>query len=316
MSKPKPETLDQEPDAAAPKGGGSPAHAFGAARLNPLGDLHALHNLGQHLARSMKPLFEPLLRRPTKIVAEPLAIKPFDDYLDERAAGLASYTLVAMPPLGGQALIVLEGAFILEMLDLFFGGTGALPAVLPNEFTPAAEAIAARCAEGLCARLEPAWSPIAEIAFAPQRSETSPAMLAHLEGDEQVVVGRFLLSLSENRQTMIDIVYPVAALKPIAPSLGAKTKPKRGGGDPVWLGGLTRAVMNVKLPVRSVLAEPVIPLQQLMNLKAGDIIPISFGPEIPLLVADNKFARGAIGAANGRAAIRVNRIEQLDEDQK
>jgi flagellar motor switch protein FliM len=72
--------------------------------------------------------------------------------------------------------------------------------------------------------------------------------------------------------------------------------------------------MNVKLPVRSVLAEPVIPLAQLMTLKPGDIIPISFGPEIPLLVSNNRFARGAVGASNGRAAIRVHRIEPLDDE--
>lgn len=315
MSKAKTETLEQEPGPAAPKGGAGRAHAFGAAKANPLGDLHALQNLGQHLGRSMKSVFEPLLRRQPKIAAEPVAIKTFDDYLADRDASLASFTLVAMPPLAGQALIVLDGAFILEMLDLFFGGTGALPNPLPSEFTPAAEAIVARCAQGLCTQLEPAWSPIAEIGFSAGRSETNPALLSHVDGGDKVVVQRFMLSLSENRQTPVDIVYPVAALKPIAPSLGAKVQAKRGA-DPAWLGGLTRAVMNVKLPVRSVLAEPVIPLQQLMNLKPGDIIPISFGPEIPLLVADNKFARGAVGAANGRAAIRVNRIEQLDEDKK
>lgn len=315
MANTKTDTLEQKPGSAAQKGGAAPAHAFGGAKPNPLGDLQALQHLGQHLARSMKTVFEPLLRRQPKIAAEPVAIKRFDDYLADRDAGLAIHTLVTMAPLGGQALIVLDGAFILEMLDLFFGGTGALPNPMPIEFTPAAEAIAARANEGLCVQLGAAWGAVAEIEFRAGRSETNPAMLPSPDGDELVVVSRFILSLSENRHTPIDIVYPVAALKPIAPSLGAKVQAKRGG-DPAWLGGLTRAVMNVRLPVRSVLAEPVIPLAQLMSLKPGDIIPISFGPEIPLLVADNKFARGAVGAANGRAAIRVNRIEQLDEDQK
>lgn len=89
---------------------------------------------------------------------------------------------------------------------------------------------------------------------------------------------------------------------------------RRQAEDPSWTNNLMRAAMNVKLPVRSVLAEPVIPLTQLMTLKPGDIIPISFGPEIPLMVTNRRFARGAVGASNGRAAIRVHRIEPLEDE--
>lgn len=316
MARTKTETLDEEPGSAAPGGGARRAHVLGGTSARPLGDLHALEHLGQHLARALKGGFEPLLRRPTKVVAEPLGIKSFDDYLAARDGALGSFTFVAMAPLSGQALIVLDGAFVLEMVDLFFGGKGSVPHPLPAEFTPTADAIAARTVDLLCGQLGAAWGAIAEIEFRRGRSETNPAMLSGLDGEDAVVVARFTLELGEDRHTPVDILYPVSALKPIAASLGAKVQSKRGGADPAWLGGLTRAVMNVKLPVRSVLAEPVIPLAQLMNLKAGDIIPISFGPEIPLLVANNKFARGAVGAANGRAAIRVNRIEQLDEDQQ
>ncbi len=90
---------------------------------------------------------------------------------------------------------------------------------------------------------------------------------------------------------------------------------RRSDGDPVWQSGLTRAVMDVPFAVRSVLAEPVVPLSLLMDLKPGDVIPIDLGHEIPLLVAANRFACGTMGHANGRAAIRLDRIDDLsDED--
>ena len=89
---------------------------------------------------------------------------------------------------------------------------------------------------------------------------------------------------------------------------------RQAAADPTWMNNLTRAVMNVKLPVRSVLAEQRVPLAQLMALQPGDIIPISFGPEIPLLVANQRFARGAVGASNGRAALRLNCIEPIEDE--
>ena len=306
--------LDEELITVEKAAGAQHAHALGGATPSALGDLNAVQHMGSHLARGMRGVFEPLLRRQPRIAAEPVATKSFDAYLDERGPGLSSITLVSMAPLNGQAMIVLDGALVLEMVDLFFGGTGTVPDPMPGEFTPTAEAMIGRATAALAEHMATAGNAVAEIDFRAGRSESNPAMLSHIDGEERVVVTRFTMALGEGRSSTVDILYPVKALKPIAGVLGAKVQSRRGGGDPAWLGGLTRAVMNVKLPVRSVLAEPVIPLAKLMALQAGDIIPISFGPEVPLLVAENRFARGAGGAANGRAAIRVNRIEQYDDE--
>lgn len=295
----------------------TPRHAAvlgGAGPRNALGDLHALQTLSGHFARSLRHLLEPMLRRPVRIAAEPLSIVRLDAYLDARGDALAAYALITMPPLAGHAVAVIDGPMVFELLDLFYGGTGQVPSPLPAELPASAEAIIRRIGRGIAERLAATWGEVAQIAFAFERFETNPVMIPDMEGEDRVVVTRFAIALAESRSAAIDILYPAAALKPVAGALGARVKGKRGG-DPAWFSGLTRAVMEVKLPVRSVLAEPVIQLSRLVALKPGDIIPISFGPEIPLFVADNRFARGSVGAANGRAALRIARIETLpDED--
>jgi flagellar motor switch protein FliM len=290
------------------------APVLGSASANPLGDLQALGQVNQHLARALRTLFEPLLRQAVKVSAEPVAVERFDAYLTARGATLSSVTMIGMAPLSGQAMLVLDGALTFRMVDLYFGGPGIAPNPMPAEFTPTAEAMIARVAAGFAERLSGAWGQLAEIAFQPGRTETNPAMLSHIDGEDRMVRTRFLLTVGEARPIEIDLLYPAASLKPIASILSSKVQSRRQAVDPAWTGDLARAVMNVKLPVRSVLAEPVIPLAQLMTLKPGDIIPISFGPEIPLLVSNNRFARGAVGASNGRAAIRVHRIEPLDDE--
>ncbi|HSX53846.1 MAG TPA: FliM/FliN family flagellar motor switch protein, partial [Sphingomonas sp.] len=109
----------------------------------------------------------------------------------------------------------------------------------------------------------------------------------------------------------IDILYPVAALKPYTPSLTAKVIGGEPEPEPEWRNGLTRAAMALRLPVRSVLAEPVVPLSMLMALKAGDVIPISFGPDVPVMVNRQQIGAGTVGTANGQAAIRLTRFESL-----
>jgi flagellar motor switch protein FliM len=279
-----------------------------------MGDLNALTLVNQRIARSLRMLFEPLLRQPVKVAPDPIATERWDDYVEKRGGALASVSLVAMPPLSGQAMLVLDGGFIFRLVDIYFGGPGLVPSPLPAEFTASAETMIGRVARGFVERLAGGWSELAEIDFQLGKTETNIEMVTAVDHDDRVVVTRFILSFGEGKQVPLDLLYPAASLKPIAPILSAKAPARRQAADPVWMNNLARAVMNVKLPVRSVLAEQRVPLSQLMAIKPGDIIPISFGPEIPLLVANNRFARGAVGASNGRAAIRVNRIEPIEDE--
>lgn len=306
---------DEPRSRARPKRAGQ-VHALGAATVNPLGDLNALNHVNQRLARALRGLFEPLLRNGVRVVADGIEIKRFDDYHDGRGPGLSSTTLVSMAPLSGQAMVVLDGQLVFELVDLYFGGPGRAPEPMPGEFTPTADAMISRLSTGVVDRLAEAWRELAEIEFRAGRVESNPAMLSHIEGEDRVVLTRFTLLITDTRAATVDILYPAASLKPIASILSSKVQSRRGGADPAWLAALTRATMGVKLPVRSVLAEPVIPLSKLMALKPGDVIPISFGPEIPLLVAGKTFARGAVGAANGRAAIRLNRLEPIEDEEQ
>jgi flagellar motor switch protein FliM len=311
------ENASTSPDmGSAPKARGPAQHApaLGSASANPLGDLQALAQVNQRLARALRTLFEPMLRQTVTVAAEAVAVERFDAYLAQRNTDLSSVTLIGMAPLSGQAMLVLDGALTFRLVDVYFGGPGLAPNPMPTEFTATAEAMIARVACGFTDRLGGAWAELAEIAFQIGRTEANPAMLSSISDEDRVVRTRFQLTIGESRPVSIDLLYPAASLKPISAILSSKVQSRRQAEDPAWQSRLTRAIMGVKLPVRSVLAEPMIPLAQLMSLKAGDIIPISFGPEIPLLVSNNRFARGAVGASNGRAAIRVHRIEPIEDE--
>jgi flagellar motor switch protein FliM len=291
---------------------------LGAANLNPFGDLHTLQHLSARLARGLRAVFEPLLRKECRSFAEPLVVQRFADYRAERPDGLTAWLPLAMTQgagqAGGQAMMVLDGRFVLEVLDLFFGGTGATPNELQAEFTPAAEAMIARMGALIADPLKTAWEPLARIDFVPGHVEANPAMIQGLDGDDAVIVTRFGIAAGTAKPVFVDIVYPVAALKPHTPSLIGKVHAKTAAPDPAWRNGLTRAVMGVKFPVRSVLAEPTVPLSLLMNLKAGDVIPISFGPEVPVMVGGDQLGFGTVGTSNGKAAIRLNSISHMVED--
>ncbi len=288
--------------------------SLGVANLNPFGDLHTLQHLSARLARSLRGVFEPLLRRNLRTWAEPLVVQRFADYTAERHEGLTAWLPLAIAPGDSRALMVVDGGFVLEALDLFFGGPGERPKTLPGEFTPAAEAMIRRLGAMIAEPLHAAWEPVARLAFSPLNPEASPAMLQGLDGDDAMIVTRFGIAGSEGEPVHVDIVYPVAALKPHAPSLTGKVVGRTVSAEPKWRNGLTKAAMNVRFPVRSVLAEPVIPLARLMELKVGDVVPVSFGADVPVMVGNDRLGSGTVGTSNGKAAIRITRLERLDEE--
>lgn len=289
-----------------PRAAAAHASALGGANLNPFGDLHTLQHLSARLARSLRGVFEPLLRQEVRLWAEPLVVQRFTDYRAERPEGLTGWVPLMMTPGNGQALMVVDGKFALELLDLFFGGTGAAPHDMPSEFSPAAEAMLGRLAGIVAAPMTASWEPLAKVSFLPGRVEANPSMIAGLDGDDPMVITRFGIGKQHGKPVFIDIVYPVQSLKPYTPSLTGKVL--GAAPDPAWQNGLAKAVMTVTFPVRSVLAEPVISLAKLMELKEGDVIPITVAADVPVMVANGRLGTGTVGTSNGRAAIKLNSL--------
>lgn len=282
---------------------------LGAARLNPFGDLHTLQHLSARLARALKGVWEPLLRQEVRSWAEPLSVQRFADHRAERPDTLTAWLPMAMSggPQPGTALVVFDGRWVLEVMDLFFGGTGAAPAIVPAAFSPAAEAMIARLGQSLAGPMATAWEPLAPLRFQPGHPEIAPALIGGIDADDAAIVTRFGLSAAGAKPVFVDLLYPVAALKPHAATLTGKVLDK-ADADPAWRGGLTRSVMQVRFPVRSVLAEPVVSLSMLMALKPGDVIPIDVTADVPVMVGRDRLGCGTVGASNGRAAIKLTSL--------
>lgn len=285
---------------------GAGASLLGQSKPHPFGDLHTLQHLGSRLSRSLRVVLENYLRGEVRCWPEPLAVQRLSDRRAERGNRLTAWLPLAMD--GRPALVVLDGEFILRMLDLFFGGTGFAPEGA-TEFSPAAEALVSRLGADVAEALEAAWEPLGRVAVSVGNVEINPALINGLEPDETMIATRFGITHDESQPVFLDVLYPVATLKPHGQALTAKVVAKPVEVDASWQTELARAAMTVRLPVRSVLAEPRVSLAKLMDLKAGDVIPIAFNNDVPIHIGRTRIGTGTVGTANGHAAIRVTKLE-------
>ena len=77
---------------------GTHAASLGVANLNPFGDLHTLQHLSTRIARSLRGVFEPILRTSVRSWVEPLVVQRFADYTAERGSGLTGWLPLAIEP--------------------------------------------------------------------------------------------------------------------------------------------------------------------------------------------------------------------------
>jgi flagellar motor switch protein FliM len=280
---------------------------FGVA-TERVGELHAFQLLNERLAKGLRAILHPMLRIEPRVSAEAAVIRRLDVLLDSYDGGFLSYSRVRMDPLRGQGLIVLDPGFVGLLVDAFFGGRGQAPARMDSEFTPVEQRIIQRFVGNMVEAASRAWNDVAPLRLELIGSDADPQLAAIVAADESVVLTRFNVQIAGSATRTIDLVYPLQALKPVLGALGARVKAEERADDAAWRDRLLRALLDVSLPVRSVLAEPSISVGDLMSLGAGDVLPIQAPEAVPLLVDRTPFCTGAIGEVNGRVALRVDSL--------
>lgn len=278
--------------------------ALGSEAGRELGDLHAFTLLNERLVKGLKLLFQPLLRVQPRISPAVVELRTFDAWLASLPPFL-SLNLARIDPLGASGLIAFEPELVGSLVDAWFGGKGTPPAKRASEFTPAEE----RTIQSLTAKmhhaLADAWAEVAPLKFVAVGHECQPHFAAVLEDRDEVLVTRFSITMPSGAVSSIDIVYPLQALKPLMASLRSKVIEGPATVDSAWGRRLQESVLEIELPVRSVLAEPVLPLGDVLALRVGDILPIQVPEVVRLLVDRTPFRQGALGEAGGTAAVMI-----------
>lgn len=294
------------PPVAAPE----PADAKASLLLRKAADSYAfpaLDSVANQFARSLRDLIRALGAPAIQIERAAAEQMSFADW--SASAAPAVFWRYHAPPLKGPVLLAAARPLILQLVDIFYGGKGQLAAER-EELTDAEDRFAARLGRDIGLQLAAAWRD--KLAIEPELDcvTCDPAKLSAVRADDELFVQRFTLRGAPFEGRTIVCAYPVAALRGVAGADVVLETQGASDANPAWTGALNKALRDVRLPVRSVLARPEISLVKLLSLEVGDIIPLAMPRHVPVTVAGRSFAFGSIGEANGNAAIMIEHIEK------
>lgn len=267
----------------------------------------ALDATANQFSRSLRDLIRALGAPSIQVERERSVQMHFLEWLHD--ATPAIYWRFHVPALKGPLMIAGSRHLVLQLVDIFYGGKGQLVKDR-DDLTDAEERFAARLGRDMALQLAAAWRDKIQLEPELDIVTADPSKLTPPRGGDDLVVQRFTIKGAPLDGRTIICAYPLAAMRGIAAAEPIIEPFAEASKDPVWSATLNKAVRNVRLPVRSVLARPEIPLVKLMALEVGDIIPLTIPRHVPVTVAGRRFATGSIGEANGNAAILIEHIEE------
>lgn len=217
-------------------------------------------------------------------------------------------SVLRMGNLRGSALFVIETKLAYALIDSFFGGDDRpYTKVEGKDFTPIELSIVKKVVELAIKDLEDAWESVEVIDCSFVRTEINPQFVGIVPPTDVVIASTFDVELEKASGTMT-LVMPYASIEPIKQKLSSGFQVEADQTDKkIWTQIISEALRDVNVDVKVNLGESNITIEDLMELKVGDIIPLSQGAskELPVFVEGVPKFKGFYGVSHGSVAMKV-----------
>ena len=295
-----------------PEPGGVQSFNFATQERIIRGRLPTLEMINERFARHFRIGLFNMLRRSPVVEIRGLEMVKFSEYVQSLYVP-TNLNLTRIRPWSGTALLVMEPRLVFTVVDNFFGGDGRYPAKIEGrEFTPTEMRVIQLVLKQAYADQREAWSPVMPLEFEHIQSEVNPQFANIVSPSEIVVVSKFNIEL-DGGEGELHMVLPYSMIEPYREQLDAGIQSDRGGRDERFGRSLREQVKLAEVELGSVLAQPRITLRQLMQLKAGDVIPIEMPREIDLCVEDLPVFHGQFGVSRGNNAVKIIDFIEAEE---
>ncbi len=261
------------------------------------GRMPTLELVNERFARHMRISLFNMMRRTAEVSINGVQMLKFGEYVHSLFVP-TSLNMVRFRPLKGTALITMEARLVFILVENFFGGDGRYHAKIEGrEFTPTERRIIQMLLKLVFEDYKEAWAPVMDVEFEYLDSEVNPAMANIVSPTEVIVVSSFHIELDGGGGDF-HVAMPYSMLEPIRELLDAGVQSDKGDTDLRWSKALRDEIMDVSVGLRAKLLDLDLPLHKLMDLKAGDVIPVEMPESLLVFVEGLPSFRAKMGRSS------------------
>lgn len=268
--------------------------------------IRSIYRIHENYARLLTTFFSAQLRTYVNISVASVDQLPYEEFI-RSIPNMTILNVYSLSPLEGRIILEVNPNIAYAMMDRQLGGQGSGDYSVDN-LTEIETLLISQLFEKSSPNLKEAWSSIVDIDPVLEEFEINPQFLQLVSPNETVVVVSLNTKIGEV-SGMMNICIPHIVLEPIIPKLTAHYWMQTGAKerDPETYAKLTTLVQDVNVNATVILGRTVITLQQLLNLKLGDVITLdqSINESLTLEVNNEPKMYVQVGRRNKKLAVQV-----------
>lgn len=271
------------------------------------GRMPTMELINERFARYLRIGLFNYVHRSAEISVGSIKVQKYSEFIRNLVVP-TNLNLVQVKPLRGTGLVVLDPNLVFLVVDNMFGGDGRFHTrVEGRDFTPTEQRIIQGLLNVVFTEYEKAWKPVYEITFEYVRSEMNTQFANIATPSEIVLAISFTVELSGNTADL-HICFPYSMIEPIRDTLNSSMHSEQASSDKRWTSMLTRQLQLAEVELVAPLGKTEITLGDILEMKVGDVIPLSLNDNIEVTVDGVPVLECRYGSREGQYALKVERF--------
>jgi flagellar motor switch protein FliM len=300
-------TGDQDDNAAPEDESGIRPYNLATQERIVRGRMPTLEIINERFARLLRIALFNFLHRSAEVSIGPVRVHKYSEFIRNLVVP-TNLNLVHMKPLRGTALIVFDPNLVFLLVDNLFGGDGRFHTrVEGRDFTQTEQRIIQRVLGIVFETYSKSWEPVYPVEFEYIRSEMNTQFANIATPNEVVVATTFTIELGPVSGEM-HFCTPYSMIEPIRDLLTSSLQGETLETDKRWIRLMTQQIQTAEVELVADLGTAKATLEEVLNLKVGDVIPISIPEVVAAKVDGVPVMECTYGKFNGQYALRVEKL--------
>ena len=298
---------DQDDAAAPEEAAGVRTYNLATQERIVRGRMPTLEIINERFARLLRVGLFNFLRRSAEVSVGSVRVSKYSEFIRNLVVP-TNLNLVHMKPLRGTALMVFDPGLVFLLVDNLFGGDGRFHTrVEGRDFTQTEQRIILRILDIVFEAYTKSWEPVFPVEFEYIRSEMNTQFANIATPNEVVVSSTFTVELG-SVSGQIHFCMPYSMIEPIRDALTSSLQGEALEVDKRWIRLMTQQIQIAEVEMVAVLGTGRASFDDILNMKVGDVIPITVPEQIQATVDGVPVMDCTYGVLNGQYALKVEKL--------
>jgi flagellar motor switch protein FliM len=271
------------------------------------GRMPTLEIINERFARYLRVGLFNFMRRSAEVSVGSVRVSKYSEFIRNLVVP-TNLNLIHMKPLRGTALMVFDPGLVFLLVDNLFGGDGRFHTrVEGRDFTQTEQRIILRILDIVFEAYTKSWEPVYPVEFEYIRSEMNTQFANIATPNEVVVASTFTVELG-SVSGQIHFCMPYSMIEPIRDALTSSLQGEALEVDKRWIRLMTQQIQVAEVELVAVLGNGKASFDDILNMKVGDVIPISVPEQIQATVDGVPVMDCTYGVFNGQYALKVEKL--------